>query len=107
MSDSPAKERLHQLLSASGVDAKTLDALASQLLWRIGRLGEDGPVTVRVGFAAYAHLFAELPRLKSATDAELEAAVAGGEVRVEWVGALPHGAEAAPRRQASDKRPQE
>jgi len=80
---------LQTALSEHDLDAETLDALASQLLWRVGRSGDDGPVTVRVGFAGSAALFAELPRLKSATDAELEAAAKEGSLRVEWVGGRP------------------
>src|SRR5690606_3057363 len=63
-----------------------LDELASNLLWRIGRASDDGPVTVRVGLASSAALFGELPRLRSATDAEVEAAVRDSSLRVEWVG---------------------
>ncbi len=63
-----------------------LEALAGSLLWRIGREYEDGPVTVRVGFASAAPLFAELPRLRAANDHEVEAALSSGEVSVEWVG---------------------
>jgi len=63
-----------------------LDALASTLLWRIGRAYDDGPVTVRVGLASAAPLFAELPRLRAAADHEVEAAIASGDVHVEWVG---------------------
>ena len=63
-----------------------LEHLAGSLLWRIGRAFEDGPVTVRVGLASAAPLFAELPRLRAATDQEVEAAVRSGDVQVEWVG---------------------
>ncbi len=66
-----------------------LDELASNLLWRIGRASEDGPVTVRVGMASSAQLFNELPRLRSATDAEVEAAISDASLRVEWVGPRP------------------
>ncbi len=66
-----------------------LDELASNLLWRIGRASDDGPVTVRVGLASSAALFGELPRLRSATDAEVEAAVRDSSLRVEWVGPRP------------------
>ncbi len=62
------------------------EALAGSLLWRIGHAFEDGPVTVRVGFASAAALFAELPRLRAASDQEVEAALASGDVQVEWVG---------------------
>ena len=52
----------------------------------MGRNGDEGPVTVRVGYFGSAALFADLPRLKSVTDAELEEAAVSGELRVEWVG---------------------
>ncbi len=64
--------------------------LASQLVWRVGRLGDDGPLTVRVGFATGAANFADLPRLKNVTDAEVEAALREGAIRVEWVGNRPN-----------------
>ncbi|MDZ7707651.1 MAG: DUF3248 domain-containing protein [Trueperaceae bacterium] len=70
----------------AGVDPALLDSLAGQLVWRIGRAAEDAPVTVRVGLASAASAFAELPRLRNATDAELRDAIDAGEVRVEWVG---------------------
>lgn len=66
--------------------AAHLDMLASSLLWRIGRAYDDGPVTVRVGLASAAPLFAELPRLRAASDQEVEAALASGDVAIEWVG---------------------
>lgn len=81
--------QLGEVLSAQGVASEQLDGLASQLVWRIGRSGDDGPVTVRLGFAGSTALFADLPRLKNATDAEVEEAAAGGTLRVEWVGARP------------------
>lgn len=87
MTEAVLQAQLAETLAAHGLDAEPLDALASQLLWRIGRNGDDGPVTVRVGFAQSAALFADLPRLKSATDAELEEAAQTGSLRVEWVGA--------------------
>ncbi|TVR91878.1 MAG: DUF3248 domain-containing protein [Trueperaceae bacterium] len=62
------------------------ESLAGALLWRIGRAFEDGPVTVRVGLASSAPLFADLPRLRAATDQEVEAAIHEGDVQVEWVG---------------------
>ena len=67
-------------------DDALLDALAGQLVWRIGRASDDAPLTVRVGLASAAPAFAELPRLRSASDAELRDAIDAGEVRVEWVG---------------------
>ncbi len=72
-------------------DDKSLEELASHLLWRIGRTSDDGPVTVRVGLATSAQLFQQLPRLRSASDAEIEAAIEGRSVKVEWVGPKPRG----------------
>lgn len=69
-----------------GLSDAQAEALAGALLWRIGHAYEDGPVTIRVGFASAAPLFAELPRLRAASDQEVEAALASGDVRVEWVG---------------------
>jgi hypothetical protein len=63
-----------------------LEALAGALLWRIGRAYDDGPLTVRLGFASAAPLFAELPRLRPASDLEVEIALQSGDVTVEWVG---------------------
>lgn len=68
------------------LDPGVLDSLAGQLVWRIGRAAEDAPVTVRVGLAGAAPAFAELPRLRNATDAELRDAIDAGDVRIEWVG---------------------
>ncbi|HEX7004534.1 MAG TPA: DUF3248 domain-containing protein [Trueperaceae bacterium] len=88
MSEADIKRALTQALSEQGVSAENIETLASQLLWRVGRVSDDSPVTVRVGFASGAALFADLPRLRSATDAEIEAAVEEGTLRVEWVGQL-------------------
>ena len=76
-------------LETAGVSSEDLDALANQLLWRVGRVADDGPVTVRVGFATSASLFADLPKLRSASDAEIEESVQNGTLRVEWVGYRP------------------
>lgn len=69
--------------------SELLEELASNLLWRIGRASDDGPVTVRVGLATSAPLFQQLPRLRSASDAEVEAAIEAGSLKVEWVGPRP------------------
>lgn len=71
---------------AQAVDAALLDALAGQLVWRIGRAADDAPITVRVGLATSASAFAELPRLRSANDAEVREAIDAGTIHVEWVG---------------------
>ncbi len=86
MAEAELSQLVSDALGKNDLDAETLGALASQLVWRVGRTGDDGPVVVRVGFATNAALFGDLPRLKNATDTELEAAAREGNVRVEWVG---------------------
>lgn len=83
------QHQLGEALAAQGIPPEQLEALAGSLLWRVGRNGDDGPVTVRVGFAGSATLFADLPRLKNVTDGELEEAAGAGDLRVEWVGLRP------------------
>ena len=75
-----------EALAVSGLDGDQLTNLASHLLWRIGRDGDDGPLTVRVGLASNASAFSDLPRLKNASDAEILEAVEAKSLRVEWVG---------------------
>ena len=103
MSDPLAKTSASLSEASSGADenggveavvslSPALEALAPLLVWRIGRTTDDGPVTVRVGLASAAPLFAELPRLKTVTDAELEVAGREGGLNVEWIGHAPEGA---------------
>lgn len=80
------QHQLGEALAAQGLAPEQLEALAGSLLWRVGR-SDDGPVTVRVGFAGSAAAFADLPRLKNVSDGELEEAAGAGDLRVEWVGA--------------------
>ena len=76
-------------LAQLGIDDSALEGLASSLVWRIGRLSDDAPVTVRLGTTAGLDRFAELPRLRNATDQELEEAINEGSLLVEWVGPRP------------------
>lgn len=86
MADALVLHRLRDVLVDQGLPAEAIDDLAGSLLWRIGRLADDGPVTVRVGFATRAAAFGELPRLRNTTDEELVFAVESDELRVEWIG---------------------
>lgn len=86
MNEAELETRLADALAATGMDPEQLELLAGQLLWRVGRVSDDGPVTVRVGFASSAGLFADLPRLRNASDAEIQAALDDDSLRVEWVG---------------------
>ena len=65
--------------------AEQLDSLGGHLVWRVGKheLGEE--IVVRLGYASRAPRFAHLPRLRSASDAEVQAALAGGQIVIEWV----------------------
>lgn len=74
---------------APALPLELLDELAGNLLWRIGRVSDEEPVTVRVGLASSADLFQTLPRLRSASDSEVEAAINEATLKVEWVGARP------------------
>lgn len=70
-------------------EAKPLETLAGNLVWRIGRLTEDAPLTVRIGLASSIKLFNDLPKLRSADDKEIEAAMKQKDFRIEWVGRMP------------------
>lgn len=78
--------QIAEVLAESGVDQETVADLAGSLVWRIGRLSDDAPVTVRLGTAQGLQQFSELPRLRNATDQELEEAITDGSLKVEWVG---------------------
>lgn len=99
MSDTYGPDRLHEQLRSRladvGLEPGVLEELASNLLWRIGRVSDDGPVTVRVGLASSAALFQHLPRLRGASDSEIETAVRESAIKVEWVGARPRSGERA------------
>ncbi len=59
--------------------------LGQHLVWRIGKDERAGVLVVRVGFASRTPKFAQLPRLAPASDAEIEAFIKAGKVKVEWV----------------------
>ena len=76
--------RIGRVLEDSGIEPADLANLAGALVWRIGRLSDDAPVTVRVGSAQGLQQFSDLPRLRNATEA-----LEDGSLRVEWVGPRP------------------
>jgi hypothetical protein len=92
VSEAHVQQRLSEALEESGINAAQLEDLAGQLLWRIGRVSDEGPVTVRVGLASSVGLFQDLPRLRTASDSEIESAVRESALRVEWVGPRLRGA---------------
>ncbi|MGL4608974.1 MAG: DUF3248 domain-containing protein [Trueperaceae bacterium] len=72
-----------------GLEAKALENMAGNLVWRIGRLTDDAPLTVRIGLASSIKAFNDLPKLRSANDSEIETAMKEKNFRIEWVGRMP------------------
>jgi hypothetical protein len=75
--------------STAAFDLNGLESLAGSLVWRIGRLTEEAPLTVRIGLASSIKLFNDLPKLRSANDNEIETAMREKDFRIEWVGRMP------------------
>lgn len=73
-------------LTSETISPALLEQLSSQLVWRIGRLSDDEPITVRLGFAGATPNFSDLPRLKNVADEDIEQAMQAGTIKVEWVG---------------------
>ena len=74
-----------QAEGAARLTPQQLDALGQHLVWRIGRDDLTDEVVVRVGYASAAGQFASLSRLRNVPDADLEQALAAGQIRLEWV----------------------
>ncbi len=65
--------------------SEQLEHLGGSLVWRMGKAeGQEG-VVVRLGYAGATPRFAHLPKLRSASDTELQEALLQGTVTVEWV----------------------
>ena len=88
MSEEMLNGLVAEALEDSGLSESHLTNLAGSLLWRIGRLSDDGPVTVRVGLASDANMFSELPRMRNSSEAEILEAIEAKDFRVEWVGQI-------------------
>ncbi len=86
MTETELKEFVEQAMTKQGLDSDTLEALGSQLLWRIGQSFDKQSLIIRVGLAKSASLFAELPKLRGASDLDVEMALKTGDFEVEWVG---------------------
>lgn len=82
-------EAVSEKLNKLDLSDSVLESLASNLIWRIGRLGEDLPVIIRVGLATNASLFEDLPKLRNLGNDELEEAISEENFKVEWVGQVP------------------
>lgn len=62
-----------------------LEALGGQLVWRIGKDELSDDIVVRLGYASATPRFAFLPKLRSAADTELQAALSENRLVIEWV----------------------
>lgn len=72
-------------MSAPTPLAEQLEVLGGQLVWRIGKDDSSDEVVVRLGYASATPRFAHLPRLRSASDDDLQEALAKNAVVIEWV----------------------
>ena len=61
------------------------ERLGNHLVWKIGKAENEEILVVRMGFASAAGEFGHLPKLRNASDEELEVFSAEGKIRVEWV----------------------
>ena len=62
-----------------------LEHLGGHLVWRVGKHEASEDVIVRLGYASATPRFAHLPRLRSASDEELQEALDSGRIVIEWV----------------------
>lgn len=62
-----------------------LEHLGGHLVWRVGKHEAGDDIVVRLGYASATPHFAHLPRLRTASDAELQDALASGRIVIEWV----------------------
>jgi len=51
MTETEIKDFVLNAASEHSLEDETLENLASQLLWRVGRTVDDGPIIVRIGYA--------------------------------------------------------
>jgi len=86
MTEQEMKTIVSNAAKAKGLEDKQLEQLANQLLWRIGRSHDDGPIIIRLGYATFARRFADLPKLRNVSDLEIEQALRQHNLQVEWVG---------------------
>jgi hypothetical protein len=89
VSEEILKGLVAETLKGTGLSDSQVSTLAGLLLWRIGREGDDGPLTVRVGLASSGDAFSELPKLRNLSEAEIFEAIQEKAFRVEWVGEIP------------------
>ncbi len=86
MTETEIKELVKQAADKQGLSNDVLEGLSSQLLWRMGQSPDKQSLVIRVGLASSATLFADLPKLRAASDLDVEVALTTGNFRVEWIG---------------------
>lgn len=69
----------------AGALMEQLEQLGGHLVWRVGKHEASDDVVVRLGYASSTPRFAHLPRLRSASDTELQEALERGAIMIEWV----------------------
>jgi hypothetical protein len=68
-----------------GALTASIEALSSNLVWKMGKEEGTEKVIVRMGYATNTSSFKELPKLRGATDTEIADAAKKGELTVEWI----------------------
>ena len=68
-----------------GALSASIEALSSNLVWKMGKEEGTEKVIVRMGYATNTSSFKELPKLRGATDTEIADAAKKGELTVEWI----------------------
>lgn len=74
-----------QIVPDMGALASSIEALSSNLVWKMGKEEGTEKVIVRMGYATNTSSFKELPKLRGATDTEIADAAKKGELTVEWI----------------------
>ncbi len=73
------------IIPESRVLREQLETLGNQLVWKIGKDELTERIIVRVAYANATQSFRDLPKLRSATDAEIAAAAKDNLLVVEWI----------------------
>lgn len=74
-----------QIVPDLGALSASIEALSSNLVWKMGKEEGTEKVIVRMGYATNTSSFKDLPKLRGATDAEIADAAKKGELTVEWI----------------------
>jgi hypothetical protein len=67
------------------VDVAVLEALAGQLVWKIGQDEHSQRIVVRLGYASATRSFSDLPKLQGVSDQQVLDALNNRQLVVEWI----------------------